>query len=325
MQSALRLTAAFALACSAVASTSVFAQAYPSKPIRMIVPIAAGSLTDVVGRAIAQSVGQAWGQAVVAENRAGANGTIGQDECYRAAPDGYTICMTDGNVMTLNPYAYSKLPYDPLAFVPVIHLAEIEVAMVVKAGVPAKSVRELLDYAKARPGQVTYGSAGAGSTMHLYMEWFQAKTGVKFNHIPYKGPAQLTQAIGAGEVEVTNIAPSSVSAFVKAGKVRPIAIVIGKRRSPFAGDTPTLAEQGFDLDFRNWLALVFPPKTPAELARRWNTEVNRLLVDNAFVGKVMGSTAMIPTGGTPEDLAAILQAKRKLGAELAKIANLRYD
>ena len=316
-----RITAVLALIC---ASSTAHAQAYPSKPIRMIVPIAAGSLTDVVGRAVAQSVSQAWGQPVVAENRAGANGTLGQDECARSAPDGYTICMTDGNVMTLNPYAYSKLPYDPLAFVPVIHLAEIEVAMVVKGSLPVKSVRELLDYAKARPGQVAWGSAGAGSTMHLYMEWFQAKTGIKFNHIPYKGPAQLVQAIAAGEVDVTYIAPSSVAPHIKTGKVKPLAVVIGKRRSPFAGDTPTLAEQGFDLDFRNWLAMVFPPRTPMELARRWNSEVNRVLGDNAFV-KVMGSTAMIATGGSPEDLAAILQEKRKLGAQLAKIANLRYD
>jgi tripartite-type tricarboxylate transporter receptor subunit TctC len=132
------------------------------------------------------------------------------------------------------------------------------------------------------------------------------------------------QAIAAGEVDVTYIAPSSVSAHVKAGKVRPLAVVVGKRRSPFAGDTPTLAEQGFELDFRNWLALVFPPRTPMELARRWNSEVNRLLGGDAL-SKVMASTAMIATGGSPEDLAAILKEKRKLGAELTRIANLKYD
>lgn len=233
--------------------------------------------------------------------------------------------MTDGNIMTLNPFAYSKIPYDPNAFVPVAHLAELEVQTVAKASLPIKNLRELIDYAKPRPNQINWGSAGAGSTQHLIMEWMQATTGAKFNHIPYKGPAQLQAAIAAGEVDVTNLAPAAVAGYVKEGRIKPIGIIVGKRRSQFAGDTPSYAEQGFELDFRNWLAIVLPPKTPVDIARRWNVEINKLLSDNAFVTKFLYANALTPTGGTPEDLVAIMQVKSRLGAELAKIANLKYD
>jgi tripartite-type tricarboxylate transporter receptor subunit TctC len=319
------LSIAAAVMVALLGAAGASAQAYPSKPMRMVIPIPAGSLTDVMGRAVGLGVGAAWGQPVVSENRPGAHGAIGMVECGKGGGDGYTICMTDGNILTLNSFAYQKLPYDPLVFAPIIHLAEIEVGMYVKAGLPVKSVKELIEYARARPGQVSWGSAGVGSTMHLYLEWFQAKTGARFNHIPYKGPADLTLAIAGGEIDTTNIAPSSVAAHVKAGKVVPLAVVIGKTRSTFAGNAPTLAEQGFDLDFRNWLAIVGPPGTNAEVVRRWNTEVNRLLGDPAFVGKVMGAQAMIATGGTPADLARVIQEKRKVAAELTKIANLKYD
>ena len=261
----------------------------------------------------------------MADNRAGANGTIGMAECGRAPTDGYTICMTDGNIMTLNPFAYASLPYDPLAFVPVAHLADLEVQTVAKPSLPIKNLKELIEYAKTRPGEVAWGSAGAGTTMHLIMEWMQAKTGARFNHIPYKGPAQLQAAMAAGEIDVTNLAPATVAGYIKDGKAKPIGVIVGKRRSPFAGDTPTYAEQGFELDFRNWLAIMLPPGTPMEIARRWNTEINKLLADNAFASKFFYGNALTPTGGTPEDLLAIIQVKRKLGAELAKIANLKYE
>ena len=319
------ISTALALAIGATCTQLAHAQAYPAKPIKMIVPIGAGSLTDIVGRAVAQGVSQAWGQPVVADNRAGANGTIGMEECQRSPADGYTICMTDGNILTLNPHAYTKLAYDPNAFVPVAHLAELEVQTVIKATLPVKSLKEFIEYAKARPGLVAWGSAGAGSTQHLIMEWMQSRTGAKFNHIPYKGPAQLQAAMAAGEVDITNLAPAAVAGYVKEGRIRPIAVITGKRRSQFAGDTPTYADQGFDLDFRNWLAIVLPPKTPTDLARRWNTEINKLLADNAFSAKFLLANALTPTGGAPEDLVSIMQAKSRLGAEMAKIANLKYD
>ena len=325
MDRATRIAASLTLGIGIALAAPAQAQSYPSKPIKMIVPIGAGSLTDIVGRAVAQGVSQAWGQPVVVDNRAGANGTIGMAECARSPTDGYTICMTDGNIMTLNPFTYSRLDYDPLAFTPVAHLAELEVQTVAKASLPIRNLKELIDYAKAQPGQVSWGSAGAGTTQHLVMEWMQAKTGAKFNHIPYKTPAQLQAALVAGEIDVTNFAPAAVGPYTKEGKIKPIGVIVGKRRSPFAGDTPTYAEQGFDLDFRNWLAIVLPPGTSTEIARRWNTEINKLLADQGFANKFFFANALTPTGGTAEDYLAVMQVKRKLGAEMAKIANLKYD
>ncbi len=321
-----RILVSIALFCAFMAvSFTALAQGYPSKPIKMIVPSPAGSLSDRVGRLLIIYLSQSFGQPIVAENRTGANGTLAMETCARAAPDGYTVCLTDGNIMTLNPYAYAKLSYDPHNFVPVIHFAELEQLLVVTPALPVKSVRELVEYAGSNPGQVTWGSAGAGSSMHLYLEWIQVKTGARFNHILYKGPAPLVQAIAAGEVQVTSLTTGTAAPLVKAGKLRPIALIAGQRRSAFAGDTPSFAEQGFDLDFRNWLALVFPKGTPVELARRWNEEMNRLLADKRFVDRMLSSESFTLTGGSPEDLAAIIDRKLKIGAELARITKLRYD
>ena len=319
------------IACSlvllgmAVASSAALAQAYPVKPIKMIMPIPAGSLTDVVGRAVAISVGSALGQPVIGENRVGANGTIGMTECARAAADGYTVCMTDGNIMTINPYAYATLPYDPKSFVPIAHLAELEVAFAVQTTLPINNLKEWLDYARARPGQATWGTTGAGSTPHLYLSWMSAKTGVTFNHIPYKGPAQLQLALIAGEIDATNMGPANIAKLNAAGKVRVVAVSHGKTRSKWLGDTPSFKDQGFDIDFRNWLAIVFPGGTPVALARRWNVEINKLIADTAWVDKVMIASALSPTGGPPEELERILVEKHKLGAEITKIANLKFE
>ncbi len=324
MKAIAALTSMFAMLLG-VAVSPVLGQAYPSKPIRMIMPIPAGSLTDVVGRALANSVGPALGQTVIAENRAGANGTIGMTECARSPADGYTICMTDGNIMTINPYAYAKLPYDPRGFVPVAHLAELEVAFAVKVSLPVNNLKEFLDYARARPGQVTWGTTGAGSTPHLYLSWLSARTGVIFNHIPYKGPAQLQLALMAGEIDSTNMGPANIFKMQAADKVRTIAVSAGKTRSKWLGDTPTFKDQGFDIDFRNWLAIVFPGGTPAALARRWNVEINKVLADKDWVEKVMLASALSPTGGPPEELERILAEKHKLGAEITKIAKLSFE
>jgi tripartite-type tricarboxylate transporter receptor subunit TctC len=313
------------LAGLAAAPAAQAQASYPAKPMRLLVPLPAGSLTDRIGRILAQPVGQAMGQPVIVDNRGGANGNVGMEACARAGSDGYTICMPDGNIMTLNPYAYDKLTYDPLEFVPVIHIAELEQAIVVQSSMPVNTVKELIEYARSRQGLVTWGSAGNGSTMHLYVEWFQAKTGVRFNHIQYKGPAELVRAIAAAEVDSTILATASTAAFVKAGKLRRIAVVAGAQRSAFAGDTPSLASQGFDLNFLNWLLFVAPKGVSNDIVRRWNAETNRALKDSALMSKVTAAESITFTGGTPEELAGILVQKRKLGSEMARLANLKYE
>ena len=190
---------------------------------------------------------------------------------------------------------------------------------------PVNNMKELIDYARARPGQVTWGSAGNGSTMHLYLEWIQTKTGVRFNHIPYKGPAELNQAMAAGQVEASNLTTGTTAPLVKAGKLRRIAVITGAQRSPFAGDTPSFASQGFDLDFRNWLLFVAPKGVQNDIVRRWNVELNKALKDSTLVDKVASVESITFTGGTPEELSKILEQKRRVGAELAKLANLKYE
>jgi len=306
-------------------SGGVAAQIYPSKPVRLIVPFPPAGVVDNTARAFAGVLGPAWGQSIVIENRAGANGNIGTEACAKAPPDGYTICYPAGVIMTLNPVAYSKMPFDPLELVPVVHVGVLDQAIAVNAALPANSMKELLELGRSKPNTVTWASLGMGSTAHLYMEWLQAKTGARFVHVPYKGSPQLLQAMIAGEVNVSTNTPAVVSPGAKSGKLKVLSVVTGARRSPVMPDVPTLAEQGFDLDFRNWLAFWFQRGVPNEIVRRWNSEVNRLIADPAFADKYIVSQAVTPTGGSPEELAAFLRRGQATAAELAKIASLKFD
>jgi tripartite-type tricarboxylate transporter receptor subunit TctC len=201
------------------------------------------SLPDVLARAINAPVSQSLGQPVVVENRAGANGNIAMEACAKAAPDGYTLCMPTGVIMSLNPFAYDRLPFDPLELVPVIHIGNFDQAIVVNASLPARSVRELLDLAKSKPGALNWASLGIGSTAHLYLEWIRVKTGAEFVHIPYAGSPQAVQAMLAGEAQVSTLTPGVVGPHVASGKMRVIAVVSGAKRSPFMPDVPTLTER----------------------------------------------------------------------------------
>ena len=312
------------LACS-VLPVAAHAQPYPVKPVRMIVTCPPGCSPDILGRAIGQPVSQVFGQPVVVENRAGANGNIGMDACAKAAPDGYTLCMSSNVTMSLNPFAYEKLPFEPQQMVPIIHLGNLDQAIAVHASLPARDIRELVELARAKPGGVAWASLGNGSTSHLYLEWFSAKTGAKFLHVPYKGSPEAIRALAAAEVMVTTLTPRSLGPLIASNRVRVLAVVSGSKRSPLLPEVPSLAEQGYELDFRNWFALFFPKDTGAEPVQRWNTEVNKLLAERSFTEKYFASAAMTPTGGTPADLAAIARASRKVGAELVNIAKLKFE
>jgi tripartite-type tricarboxylate transporter receptor subunit TctC len=318
------LRTAVALAC-ALAACAAHAQGYPSRPVKMIVPFPAGTLPDIIARALNQSLVATWGQPIVVENRPGANGNIGMDACAKSVPDGYTICFPTGVILSLNPFAYASMPFDPQELVPVVHVGTLDQAIAASTSLPVRSVRELVEYAKSKPGTVTWGSLGSGSTAHLYMEWLRAKTGASFVHVPYKGSPEVMQAMAAGDVMVATLTPTFVMPNVKAGKARVLAVVSGRKRSPLMPEVPTMAEQGYELDFRNWLALYLPRGTPQEFARRWNAEVNRLLADPQIEERYFAPQAVTPAGGSPEDLAAFARAARQAGAELAKIANLKLD
>ncbi|MFN0303054.1 MAG: Bug family tripartite tricarboxylate transporter substrate binding protein [Burkholderiales bacterium] len=272
-----------------------------------------------------EGVGEALGHPVVIENRAGANGNIGMEVCARAAPDGYMICMASGAIIALNPFAYAKMPFEVEDLVPVVHIVNFDQAIGVDARLPVNNIRELVEYAKANPGALSWASLGNGSTAHLYMEWLQARTGARFVHVPYKGSPQALHAVASGETHVTTLTPTLFAPFVASGKARVLAVVSGSSRTPTMPNVPTFAEQGYDLDFRNWLAFYFPRGVPGEPVRRWNVEVNRVIADPAFVQRFLTTLGVTPAGGSPEALAAFARKSRATGAELAKIANLRFD
>ena len=302
-----------------------YAQSYPVKPVRMIVASPPGSLPDTLGRALGQWIGEAFGQPVVIDNRGGANGNIGMEACARAAPDGYTLCMASGAIIALNPFAYAKMPFEVDDLVPVSHIVNFDQGIGVDANLPIHDVRELVAYAKAKPGSLSWASLGNGSTAHLYMEWLQARTGARFVHVPYKGSPQALRAVASGEAHITTLTPTLFAPFVASGKTRVIAVVSGAGRTPTMPDVPTFAEQGYDLDFRNWLAFYFQRGVTGEPVRRWNAEVNRVIADPAFVQRFLVALGVTPAGGSPEALAAFAKKSRVTGAELAKIANLKFD
>jgi tripartite-type tricarboxylate transporter receptor subunit TctC len=312
---------------STASAQNVAAQsmAYPIRSVRLFVPFPAGTVPDILIRAVTQPLSQTWGRAIVVENRAGANGNIGMDACAKSAPDGYTICLPTGVIMSLNPYAYARMPYDPLDLVPVVHIGTLDQAIAVNASVPVNTVRELVEYAKARPGTLSWGSLGMGSTAHLYMEWLHARTGASFVHVPYKGSNEVVYAVSSGELQVLTLTPSLVVPQMKSGKVKVLAVVSGKKRLAAMPEVPTLAEAGYELDFRNWIALYFPRGAPTEAVRAWNVEVNRIMADARFVEKFFLPQSVTPAGGTPDDLSAFARANRQTAAELAKIANLKFD
>jgi tripartite-type tricarboxylate transporter receptor subunit TctC len=319
------IAAASTLSAFACFASAAVAQNYPSRPIRVLITCPAACLPDVLARAIQQPMSQAWGQPIVVENRAGANGNIAMEACSKAAPDGYTACLPGGVNITLNPYAYSNIPYDAQAMTPIVLVGNFDQAIAVNASLPVKTMRDLVDLAKSKPGAINWASLGIGSTAHLYLEWFRATTGANMVHVPYAGSPQAVQALLSGEAQVSTLTPGLLSGHAAAGKVRVLAVVSGDKRSPAMPDVPTLREQGYDLDFRNWVAYYFPPATPMPLARRWNAEVNKLLADRAFTDKHLAPLSVSPGGGSPEDLAAFGKASAKVGEQLAKMSNLKFD
>jgi tripartite-type tricarboxylate transporter receptor subunit TctC len=228
-------------------------------------------------------------------------------------------------IISLNPYAYSKLSYNPQRdLAPVVHVGVLDTSLAVNVNVPVSSVKELIEYARANPGKVNWGSIGMGSSSHLYMEWFQAKTGVKFTHIPYKGSPDMIRAMITNEVQVHTNSPGVVLPHVKAGKAKMLAVIANERFAPLP-QVPLLKEAGFELDFRNWLAVFLPAKTPQPIIARWNSEVNRLVKDKAWTDKYFVPMALTPTGGTVEEFVAFMKKDMAQSAELAKIANLKLD
>jgi tripartite-type tricarboxylate transporter receptor subunit TctC len=301
-----------------------YAQTYPAKPVRFVIPFPPGGPTDLMGRLAAERLTRAWGVQVIADNRAGAGGNIGTDLCAKSPPDGYTICILTV-AQSISPAIYSKLPFDPMKdFNHVTLMATLPSMLTVHPSLPVKSVKELIALAKAKPGQLSYASTGNGTSPHMMMEYFKVLTGVDVVHIPYKGqaPAVLDQI--AGQVQLAFNTAITALPHVKAGKLKPIAVSTRDRFPPMP-DLPTVDESGVKgFDGSSWNGIVVPAGTPREIITRIHQELSAMLKTPETREKLLGQGA-IAGGNAPEEFAAFIQAEIDKWTRVAKFANVKLD
>jgi tripartite-type tricarboxylate transporter receptor subunit TctC len=294
-------------------------QAYPSHPIKMIVPYPAGGSVDVLGRAVADKLTQALGQPVVPDNRVGATGTIAHQLVATSAPDGYTIGMSGTSPLVLAPHQYKSLPYDPRKdFVYLSCAGTTPFVLDVTPSLPVKNVAELVAYAKANPGKLNFGSAGLGNSAHLSAELFKQATGIEMVHVPYKGNAIAMTDLIAGQIQVLFDPVQTSLPQIKAGKVRPLAVT-SKTRFSELPDLPTIAESGYpSYEFVVWYAFIAPAATPAPIVAKLNAEINKVLRDPQMKARFAAQGANL-TESTPEECAGFIRR------ELAQWGKLMAD
>jgi tripartite-type tricarboxylate transporter receptor subunit TctC len=257
---------------------SAQAQAYPTRPVRFIVPFPAGGVADVTARVIGQKLAEALGQQIVIENRTGASGTLGADAAAKAAPDGYTLLLTTGDFIT-TPTLMPAMAFDPSRdLVPITMIAAAPLILAVHAGSPIGSLADLLAAAKASPGSIAFSSPGNGTINHLAVEWLAIEAGIKLLHVPYRGGVPAATAVAAGDVPIGALTPSSAAPYIEAGKVKVLGLMTRQRPS-FAPDWPTLAEKGLAVDAALWVGLFAPAGTPPAIVGRLDGEVVRILQD----------------------------------------------
>jgi len=316
----------FALAMAACCAPGVaVAQPYPSKPIRLVVPFPPGGSLDVVARAIGQKLTEAWGQPVVIDNRPGAGGNIGADLVAKSAPDGYTILEGALSTHAVNVSLYSKLPYDPVRdFAPITLVAITPNVLVVNPSFPVNSVPELIAYAKAHPGALSFGSGSNGSAGHLAGELFKSEAGVDMVHVPYKGGAPALQALLAGDTQLMFDNLANSTAQLKAGKLKALAVTTAKRSS-LAPELPTLAETGLPgFDIYTWWGFMAPAGTPKEIVAKWNAEVTRIL-STPEMKAFFAQQGAEPAPTTPEQFAALIKGEIPKYARIIKASGAKVD
>ena len=298
------LAAAMALPLLPLRAT---AQAYPTKPIRLIVPFPAGGATDILARALSQKLGEKIGQTVVVDNRPGAGGTIGADAASKAAADGYTLLLATSSTHSIGPAINPKIPYNAEAdFTPIAYVASSPNVVVVPTTLPVKTMREFIDYARKNPGKLNYASSGNGTIVHLTTEYFKAQSETFILHIPYRGTALAIPDLVSGKVDVLFDSFVTGMPHVKDGKLRALAVTSAKR-SALAPDMPTVSEVLPGFESVTWFGLYGPKSMPADLTARVNQAVNAALAD-AEVKERFSRLGAEPTGGSPEVFAAMVKA-----------------
>ena len=319
------LIAGFAL-CGVFATSSAFAQAYPARPVKIIVPFTAGGLADTLARGIAQELGREWPQPVVVENRPGANTIIAAEATAKSPADGYTLLMANDPTLSSNQYLYSRLPYDPVKdFTPVINVAETLQMLVAGPAFAGRTLADLIAAAKAKPDEISYGTYGAGSKAHIDSEAFARQADIKLLHVPYKGVADVVPALLSSQIQVAITGVPPVLQLVQSGQIRALAIASPKRAA-LLPNVPTFTEAGLkDFNASAWFGLVAPAGTPRAVVERIAADVSKIIVRPEFQKKFISGVGLELLNQGPDQFAAFLQKDRQAYAAHIKNINVKLD
>ena len=295
---------------------------YPNRPVRLIVPTGAGGGIDIVARAIAQKLSDAWGQQVIADNRPGANGIIGMEAVARSKPDGYTLSASYTSPLTINPSVYKSLPYDALRdFVPITQGVSNVMVLVVNPSLPARSVKELVALGKSRPGGLSYGSGGIGNVGHLASELLCIEAGLKMVHVPYKGEPPAVTDLLSGQHMLMFVTSASVNAHIQARRLRLLATG-GERRAALYPETPTMNETGYPkVAVTGWLGLLAPAGTPPEIVQKIQREAARGLRSPELAER-LATLGAEPVGSTPDEFATFIKTEAEKWTRVVRAAGL---
>jgi tripartite-type tricarboxylate transporter receptor subunit TctC len=312
---------------AAIAATCVVlpavAAGYPERPVRLVVGFPPGGAADILGRTAAQQLSERIGQQVVVDNRGGAGGLIATEIAVKANPDGYTLLFSS-IPHVINPHLYKKVAYDAIRdFTPVVQFVAVPLMMASGPSLPVNSVKELIDYAKANPGKINYGSAGSGSSSHLAVELFKSMAGIRMEHIPYKGTGPLITDMFGGQIGVTIASAVPLAPHVRSGKLRGLAVT-GPKRSAAFPELPAIAETVKGYEVVNWFGIFAPAGTPAEVVRRINNELNAAL-NNPELVKRLNAQGADAVGGSAEGFARVVKADFAKWAKVVKDSGAKVE
>jgi tripartite-type tricarboxylate transporter receptor subunit TctC len=319
-----KLGPALAVLIAAAWLSPAVAQSYPDKPIRIVAPFPAGGLVDVLARAVGEEMAKSLGQPVIVENKPGAGGNIGAALVAKAAPDGYTLLMTSPGIQSINQFLYKSMPFDPAtAFVPISMVADMTMLVAVHPKTGIKSLKELLDFARANPGKLNFGSAGIGTTGHLGQALLVHVGKMPVTHVPYRGAAPAVKDLIAGQIDGTVDNPPTVQAHIKAGTITALAVA-GKKRIDALPDSPTAAEAGLpEWEASSWFGLVAPAGTPPAIVKRLHDEVVKAMKSPQV--QKLSARGMRMVGDSPEEFGAFIIAERKKWGEIIAAAGIKVQ
>ena len=321
----MRCTVVALAAGLSLCAAGAFAQSYPTKPIRFVVPFAPGGTSEIVARATAAEMTRSMGQSLVVENKAGGAGNVAMVDVAKSAPDGYTIILGHVGTLAVNPYVFEKLPFDTNAdFQPVSLITKVPNLFVVNAQVPVRDLREFVKLAKEKPGALRYGSAGNGSAGHLAMEYLKLVAGIDVEHVPYKGTGPSLTDLLAGRTESTSAGTPALLPHIKSGKLRVIAIGM-PQRIPALPDAPTVAEQGYPgFETSQWYGIIAPAKVPQPIVQRLYEEVAKAVKSPALLERFQNDNA-VPIGDRPAEFAAFIKEEQARWAKVVRQAKITFE